>query len=303
MANEDELTHAHELFWKYFNLMFPNIKRDDMSTWKDDNWPVWSETGIISDKGIGQSELLWFVRMLPKVKRAYSHIWQGEQDLIVSFDAAGAARPPDFNKEWKTQGGWFHFDQNGYMKKGRQCVQGLLNILPSGEKDGGLCLVPKTHILFNKMFSERTDICQSSVMMDFVKLTRPGFFPEIWNDPQYQPIKLCLDPGDFALWDSRTAHCNHPASCLNITPEAKLRRLVAYVCMTPIWKVVNQKVLESRVKGFKNGKTTSHWPHEYQPRGGNFPDMPKPTITQEMKELIVGKKATEAGLFDKIYAQ
>jgi hypothetical protein len=27
MANQDELAHGYELFWKYFNLMFPNVKR------------------------------------------------------------------------------------------------------------------------------------------------------------------------------------------------------------------------------------------------------------------------------------
>jgi hypothetical protein len=31
--------------------------------------------------------------------------------------------------------------------------------------------------------------------------------------------------------------------------------------------------------------------------------MPKPAITLEMKELIVGKKAAETGVFDKIYGQ
>jgi hypothetical protein len=29
----------------------------------------------------------------------------------------------------------------------------------------------------------------------FLKITKPGLVPEIWNNPAYYPIKVCLDPG------------------------------------------------------------------------------------------------------------
>jgi hypothetical protein len=36
---------------------------------------------------------------------------------------------------------------------------------------------------------------------------------ELWES-DLKPIKICLDQGDFACWDSRTVHCNHPAQVL-----------------------------------------------------------------------------------------
>lgn len=71
-----------------------------------------------------------------------------------------------YNPDWVTRGGWFHFDQNGYQKKGRHCVQGLLNYLPSGPIDGGLVVVPKTHLLFDKLFANRTDMCDKYLLVE-----------------------------------------------------------------------------------------------------------------------------------------
>jgi len=80
--------------------------------------------------GIGNSEFTWFCRGIPKIKQIFSTMWNGEEDLVVSMDAAGVTRPPEYNADYTTLGGWFHFDQNGYHKKGFHCAQGLLNFLP-----------------------------------------------------------------------------------------------------------------------------------------------------------------------------
>ena len=219
-------------------------------------------------------------------------------------------------------------------------------------------MIPKTHDLFDKLFASRTDLCDkypscpsTSPLLpfpyaplllvykkltlhiygsDFVKITKPGMLPEIWDNKEYNPIKLCLDPGnlppllfslpslpsrasfpslnaylffsppplpsfcffpgDFAMWDSRTAHCNHPASPQAKLPAPDIRRLVGYVCMTPLnvclffplslslsldtlplplphlcSHVVQQAkknrkvVVEERLTAFRDGLTTSHW--------------------------------------------
>ena len=72
---------------------------------------------------------MWFVRTRPKVKQAFSQVW-GTDDLITSFDGCGVFRPWGFNPDWKTDGGWWHVDQNSRLSGGNgyECVQGLVNL-------------------------------------------------------------------------------------------------------------------------------------------------------------------------------
>jgi len=170
--------------------------------------------GICADYGLGQSEFLWFIRGLSSIDSIFQSIWDTD-DLLTSFDGCGIFRPAEFKENnnsgkanpWVTQGGWFHVDQNGYRKPEMACVQGLMNFYNSGAKDGGLVVVPKSHLLFRKLFEvygvgDPTD-------GDFIPMKE---YPidELWHKDRVV-YKLCLKPGDFALWDSRTIHCNHPA--------------------------------------------------------------------------------------------
>jgi hypothetical protein len=290
IATQEELQQGKELFWKFMGASFPAIKRDNISTWGNDNWPKWADTGIIDSNGIGNSEFTWFCRGIPKIKDIFTTVWDGNDDLFVSMDATGVTRPLEYDPIFVTRGGWFHFDQNGYVRKGRHCVQGLLNFLPSGPKDGGLVVIPKTHNLFDNLFASRDDLCDKRGS-DFVKITKPGLVPEIWDNPEYYPIKLCLDPGDFVLWDSRTAHCNHPASPLEKLPKVDIRRLVCYVCMTPTSHASKSQsdLIAERLGAFRDGLTTSHWPHEFQPRGKACHSQPEFFLNKHQKELLVGK--------------
>jgi hypothetical protein len=46
----------------------------------------------------------------------------------------------------------------------------------------------------------------------------------------------------------------------------ELRRLVAYVCMTPASFATDLDVLvRKRVRAFQNAQTTTHWPHDFRP--------------------------------------
>ena len=72
--------------------------------------------------GIGQSEFLWYARLLPKVREAFSLIW-ADDDLLVSYDGCGVFRPPEVNEEWRTQGAWYHIDQNLYNRPGLHAIQ------------------------------------------------------------------------------------------------------------------------------------------------------------------------------------
>jgi len=91
---------------------------------------------------------------------------------------------------------------------------------------------------------------------------------ELWsNESRYKPVKLNLAPGDFVLWDSRTVHTGHPAYPHSNYSSNGLRRLVAYVCMTPVSLATDVKsLIKNRINALHEGVTATHWPHEFQPK-------------------------------------
>jgi hypothetical protein len=281
LANSKEVEKAKGLFWDHIEN-FTSAQRGDVSSWKDDTWPGDPTNGIIFNIGIGQSAFLWYLRTLPNVKKAFAGIW-GDSDLLVSFDGCGVFRPVEYKHTWRTKGGWFHIDQNLYQKKGRHCVQGLVNLRKSGEYDGGFVVVPQSHKMMENAFAKYSDLCQMDG--DYFRFERDADF---WEDEKkriadyshahaLQPVKICLEPGDFVMWDSRTVHCNHPPTRLSDDPSAStsLKRLVAYICMSPAKMAKDlEDLIENRVFAFNNGISTSHWPHEFYPSsGGKIPGL------------------------------
>jgi len=265
-ASPEQLAEAEEIFWNSTEKLYPEVKRDNPSSWTNDNWPCMmvTTTGVVSNDSSGHSPFMWYVRGLPKIKQAFSSVWQ-EENLLVSFDGYGAFRPPEIFGP--TRSGWYHLDQNGYQKPGRHCVQGFLNVYPCGVDDGGLVVVPGSHIQFGHWFNDRLITKKKG---DFVMLCD---YPLKQMFGSLNPVKLCVDPGDFVMWDSRTVHCSHPAKPFPEKPITRLRRLVAYVCMTPSSRAAKLKELRNqRLEAFSAGITLNHWPHEYHPHPTDHSD-------------------------------
>jgi len=257
----------------------------------------------LSRNGIGQSPFMWYCRCLPKVKTAFASIWGGDEDLLTSYDGCGVFRPPEVDEKWRTKGGWFHIDQNCYSKRGRNAVQGQLNLFPSGEGDGGLVVVPKSTHMVEGALSSADGICAKYPRGDFVRINRNADWWASYrytaaNDHDYRPVKLCLDAGDFAMWDSRCIHCNAPATEMSDEPLAKttLKRLTAYICMTPARLAASpQDLALQRTFAFQNGWTTNHWPHEFTPNSTKMWAKEYPVganhvkLTPQQAKLITGK--------------
>jgi len=272
---------------------------------KDCFFPGGGGTGICSDYGIGQSRFLWFLRGLPKVSKIFASLWDTE-DLLTSFDGCGVFRPAEYLEQqlpkgkpnsWATRGGWLHVDQNGLKKPDMVCVQGLLNLYPSGEDEGGLVVVQKSHLFFKDLFHKYEITSPSGP--DYVPLDR-FTIPELWNE-NTKILKICLNPGDFTLWDSRTVHCSHPANYKGreIDDPIRLRRLAAYICMTPTSFAKNlDELIPLRVEAFRSAQTTTHWPHEFTPsyKKLNSSNWKYPEMSLRQVELLVGKERTPAFL-------
>jgi hypothetical protein len=227
----------------------------------------------VTGYGIGQSEFLWHSRTLPKLHEAFAKLWKTD-DLIVSFDGCGVFRPPEYNPEWRTKGGWYHIDQNCYNKPGLHSIQGLLNYYTSGENDGGFVVVPKSRKMIDYAFANISDImphggrnyCKIPPTTPFWADARCAIKREDENRYELLPVKLVLEAGDLVMWDSRCIHCNTPPSKDNESHKNRLKRLVSYVCMTPASYAQNlEELVGYRILAFQKGFTTSHWPHEFFP--------------------------------------
>jgi len=150
-------------------------------------------------------------------------------------------------------------------------------------------VIPKSISIFNQIFKDRPQLKKRD---DFIVLSSDK---QLWHKDLpaagLAPIKVCCEPGDFVLWDSRTIHANSPATTLRPFPEKGIlcpRRLVTYVCMTPTSRA-NEEIRSKRIHCYENGLTTTHWPEEAnvpntrKNRDENYKPIP---LSPEQKQLI-----------------
>jgi hypothetical protein len=156
VASSEETLQALRFLWEFLEEKCA-MREDDPATWTDENFAKIgdSRTGILSFSGIQHSEFLWYLRLLPNVRRIFEKIFETD-DLLSSFDGGNIFRPwhsPDpldahahiqTRDHPKTSAGWFHVDQ-GKALLGFQCVQGLVSLTDSNQHTGGFCVVPGSH--------------------------------------------------------------------------------------------------------------------------------------------------------------
>jgi hypothetical protein len=68
--------------------------------------------------------------------------------------------------------------------------------------------------------------------------------------------KICAQPGDLLIWDSRTIHWGAEP-----TEKSKTIRTVIYTSYAPA-SLATAETMEMKVKVFKAWECTSHWPHD-----------------------------------------
>jgi hypothetical protein len=250
-----EANKALDLLWDYLEELETGIDRTDRNTWGDDRWPTAVHGGILPSYGIGHSAAQWFIRDVPNVKQCFAQVWDGDEDLLVSFDGVTIWRPWTFEESWKTNAGnsWLHIDQHPIGRPGKHCVQGLVNLLPTSPETGGNVVIPGSHRLFEKIpeqYTERLDRIHPSI--DHFR------FPnDDENLVQNQPIMCHMEAGDLLLWDSRTIHCSAP-SLTTPSRDDELLRAASLICMMPRSKS-NPEVIEKRKAAVDNLTSTTNW--------------------------------------------
>lgn len=204
----EEIAIAKDAFWDFIDSATNGqVSRHDALTWHE-KWPSQADTGILSSEGIGQSAFLWYLRTRPNVLRVYTDLWglASSEELIVSFDGAGAFRPPSVESTWRTQTGWFHTDQHG-LTTGSDfaCAQGFISLTDNNERTGGFAIVPRSHLRHADIF-KRWPLRRPN---DFFPLPRTD--PLLTGEEGLRAQVLHPRCGDMVLWDSRALHCNVPA--------------------------------------------------------------------------------------------
>mmetsp|Transcript_43994 Transcript_43994/g.79085 ORF Transcript_43994/g.79085 Transcript_43994/m.79085 type:complete len:343 (-) Transcript_43994:7-1035(-) len=251
-----ECEKATNLVWEYLEHF--GVLRNREETWHE--WPpAVAGAGILAFGGVGQCRALWYVRTRERVLDAFAHIWKApRQDLICSFDGCVLFRPWKENPSWKTRGSWYHVDQHPTRPE-FECVQGLVNLVPVSAATGGNVLVPGSHLKLNELAEKYPEQVHS---------LSPGedFFPIPSSEPLLKgAIMPELAQGDLLLWDSRTIHCSAPGFGGEKPGDGSgLLRMAPLICMVPR-SLATPKVLEQRRKAARNGVSTTHRPHVFQP--------------------------------------
>lgn len=210
------------------------FKRDDRSTWSKTAMPP--QTRGIFRHYIGHEEFMWSARKA--ARSVFADIW-GTSKLVSSFDGAcllvgkGA-------KRLKKSDFWLHLDQTRDTPE-FSCVQGLINLLPCDSDCGGLVVLEGSHRVFSSYVEQHPEDGE-----------RPQWYPNLSNPlfSSCRAVKVCAEPGDLVLWDSRTVHCNVP-------PLHDAVRACVYVSMVPAERL-SAEDREKRIKAAESGLMTGH---------------------------------------------
>lgn len=287
VAPQERVEKSVDGIWDQLEGLGSGIKRDDLSTWSDANWPGWLHTGFLLSHGIPHSK--GDLRSLPAVRQAFASIWKSSpEEMVTSMDILIGWRPWWTSKDIQMpRVERLHVDQSPRMKKGFHCAQGMLLLRDATIETGGLQVVPQSNT--KRVQDELASRYQTP--MDWCEL-RPA-------DPYITKNRgrlLLAKAGDFIIWDSRTIHGGFVGSGSK-GKEPELARLAQTICMMPKSKLTNKKVYQHRWKMFKGGRGTTHWPNEFARHaandtgGSNITSPPKYetiALTEDQISLIGG---------------
>ncbi|RAH84248.1 hypothetical protein BO86DRAFT_307100 [Aspergillus japonicus CBS 114.51] len=239
-----------ELDWlQSFNL---GLDLNDPTTWTAEHLPQSFKAGMYLNYCAAHERYVWEARQEPAILDAFAQIW-GTEELLVSFDTINVTFPGRTDVTWAP---WPHVDQ-APERPGLSCVQGFLNLSEAGPKDGGLLLMEGSSAHFDEFFAlNPPDRSQG------IGAKHYDFYPfreehVRWYEQEKgcRLVKVCAEPGDLILWDSRSMHyAAFPE------PESQTIRTIIYVCYTPA-ALATEEDRQKKAELFRRWETTTHWPH------------------------------------------
>ncbi|PWY93531.1 hypothetical protein BO94DRAFT_511159 [Aspergillus sclerotioniger CBS 115572] len=232
-----------------FNLGFD---RNDKSTWKKENLPQSWKGGMYLHFSAAHEKYVWDVRCEPNVIAPFAKLWETDE-LVVSFDTVNITLPQSIVGAYDSQP-WPHCDQ-APERKGLVCVQGIVNLSNAGPNDGGLIVMKKSAALFDQFFEENPVTGPTPWRTAKHKDFHPFHDKDLewYRERGCELVKVCAEPGDLILWDSRQMHWAQFG-------ESDVVRTIVYVTYTPAeW--MGEEDREKKKDLFEKFETTTHWPH------------------------------------------
>lgn len=127
-----------------------------------------------------------------------------------------------------------------------------MNLLPNGPDDGGLIVCRGGHLLSEQFHRELADEERIPAWTpEWYGYTKRGM--KWLDDHGCKWEKVCAEPGDLLLWDSRTPH-------YNLSPKGETPRFCIYTCYMPVADTTNDD-LSRKKEAFENWLGTTHWPN------------------------------------------
>jgi hypothetical protein len=293
-----EVEGALEDFWEWAEEIL-GVKRGSEEVLRSDGWFA-ALHGIIKHYGVGQSKMMWKLRLHPGIQALFRRVWgcNDGDDLITSFDGCSVVRPPEgsrrltFNPDRKP---WFHVDQTPGTSAshkiagtswGLKAVQGGVNLYDSDEDDACFYILTGSHVYHEEFFVVHASEWKTPPRGDFFMLSEAHIK---WYESK-GCTRMCVPvkSGSVTLWDSRLVHCSKPPNANRA--HASRWRLTAFVCMMPR-ALCPPRVLERRKEIVRTNRTTCHWPNQprvnaHRPRATHLEGLP---VYKESEECYVKK--------------
>ena len=124
----------------------------------------------------------------------------------MSFDTVNITLPPSIVGAYDSKP-WPHCDQ-APERHGMNCVQGIVQLSQAGPNDGGLMVLKGSAKYFDQFFEENPVTGPTP----WRSVKHKDFHPFMEKDVEWyqargcEAIKVCAEPGDLIIWDSRTVH-------------------------------------------------------------------------------------------------
>lgn len=228
------------------------FQRDDKSTWKMANLPSFDKGGLYHRHAVAHEQFAWDIRTEPGVVDVFAKVW-GTSELTCSYDSVNMSFPLKELDLSHTKP-WPHVDQSP-LKKYKNCVQGIVNLLPSGPNDGGLMVLDGSTALFDEYFSTHSPPEGTEYPTgDWWAHQEDAVNWFIERGCKWHKVEA--GPGDVILWDSRTVHYGAHAS-------GQQPRFATYVCYKPI-RGIRPEMAALKKEAFENCWPTSHDPLEFR---------------------------------------
>ena len=127
-----------------------------------------------------------------------------------------------------------------------------MNLLPNGPEDGGLIVCPGGHLLSDEFHKDMAD-------EERIPAWTPEWYGFTENGMKWLEkkglkwVKVCAEPGDLLVWDSRTPH-------YNLSSKTNQPRFAIYTCYMPV-EDATQEDLRRKKDAYERWVGTTHWPN------------------------------------------